>query len=160
MVNEVLARMAPVLGNRSVADIAHLGVMSHSGGYQAAAAIVRQRPPALRTVALLDSLYGNQSDFAAWVSDNARGFTPGGGFRIADIFTDGGGTAAKSRALANAVGQSLSSVGLAGFLLDEDAGRTLSLQEYEAHPALFKRSGLSHIDVSRHYPQWLWAAGW
>jgi len=160
LLEEVLARMAPVLGSRTVADIAHLGVMTHSGGYQTAAAIIRQRPAALRSVALLDSLYGNQADFAAWVAENAARFTPADGFRIADMYTDGGGTADKSRALAAQVRLSLAAAGAQSeFLFDDDASRTLTPQDYARH-ALFKHSALSHDGTTRYYPQRLWAAGW
>lgn len=161
MVEEVLARVAERIGLWTLADIGHLGLMSHSGGYQAMAAIVRQRPAALRSVALLDSLYGNRSDFAEWVGDHARGFSPDGGYRIADIYTDGGGTAAQSRSLAASTQTTLTNVGLRDrCIIDESTTRTLSQAELAGHAAVFKHSGLSHTDVSRYYPQQLWAAGW
>jgi hypothetical protein len=156
LLTEVFERMAPYIGRLRVADIGHLGLMSHSGGYQAVAAMIRQAPPALRTVALLDSLYGDQSDFEGWVSDNAEGFGATGGFRFADIYSTGAGTANKSRALAT---QLQDVVPEAEFVFDDDPRRSLTADDLRHH-VVFKHSGRSHDAIAQTYPEQLWRAGW
>lgn len=163
MMNEILGRLEPLvpgLGRRSMSDVARLGVMSHSGGYQAVAQVVRAAPPSLRSVALLDSLYGEDSKFAAWISAHATGFAPGGDYRFADIYTTGGGTADHSRALYDRVLPTLRAAGAGARVMHDTTSATLDPEAYLAHPVLFKFSALSHGGVSRYYPQRLWSAGW
>jgi len=72
-------------------------VVAHSGGYQAAAAVLaRGDVPAITEVVLLDALYGADEVFAGWVRD-ARLDAPR---RFVDLYTCCAGTLERSRALA------------------------------------------------------------
>lgn len=87
----LLAEVLPLAGLPPVPS--WLGVMSHSGGYQAArAALVLGGLPVSACV-LLDSLYGYEADFRRWAEAN-----PGAPFGA--VFTDGGNTASKCRSIA------------------------------------------------------------
>jgi len=156
--DEVFARIAPAIGrSMTIADVGHLGLMSHSGGYQTIASIIRQRPAALRSVALLDSLYGNQPTFSDWITSNVRGFAPSGSFRFANLYTSTGGTGAKSRELASVVQGAFLSANMSDeFLFDDDASTPI---DYSRH-AIFKHVPESHDNTARLYPRRLWAAGW
>jgi len=146
MLDEVLREhLPPSIGPRQVADMVSLGLMAHSGGGQSLAAAVRQAPPALRSVALLDALYGDVRTFADWLApvDPAR--------RFACIYTDGGGTAANALALSSRT---------TGDVLRDTTSGTLTPEQLRAYPTIFKRSALSHDGVAQYYPQRLWSAGW
>lgn len=158
--DEVLARLAPDIGSFSSSDIGTLGVMSHSGGYLACAAVMEAGHPALRSVVLLDSLYAADARFAAWVSRNAGLFTARGGYRFADVYTASGGTDERSRMLAERVYADLSAAGTAAGMIYDDEARTLTPAEFASAPVIFARSTLSHTDVTRYYPERFWRAGW
>jgi len=156
--DEVLARIAPVVGRSlTIADVDHLGLMSHSGGYQTIASIIRQRPAALRSVALLDSLYGNQSTFSDWITSNVRGFSSNGSLRFANLYTNVGGTDVKSRELALVVQRAFSSAGISDeFMFSDDTNTPIDY----SRRAIFKLVPESHDGTPRTYPQRLWASGW
>lgn len=158
--DEVLARLAPEIGEYGSSDIDTLGVMSHSGGYLACAAVMEAGHPAMRSVVLLDSLYAADARFASWVERHASGFSPRGGYRFADVYTATGGTDERSRMLAERVAAALSSAGTAGGMIYDDDARTLQPSEYESASVIFARSSLSHTDVTRYYPERFWRAGW
>lgn len=160
LLDEVLGRVAARVGSVGSRDVARLGVMSHSGGYLSAAALVRAGHPSLRSVVLLDSLYGADHDFASWVEGHARSFTPDGGFRFADVYTDNGGTADRSMSLADRVGPALATAGAAPWELRDATTSTLDQSVYSDRCVIFKRSGLGHSEVPRYYPRHFWAAGW
>jgi hypothetical protein len=147
--------LVPLFGvARDSTAIRRLSIQTHSGGYAAAAAAIRNGGVSsiLREVVLHDSLYGNVDVFNGWVRDHAAGFgVPGlDGFRFANVYTDGGGTRANARAQA----QQLADLGLAGAMADLVSGAELA-----SVPAAitFKRTGYSHVEMTRHYPG-LWFA--
>lgn len=78
-----------------------LVVVAHSGGYQAAAAMVRADPAVpIRAIVLLDALYGQVNAFAGWVA--------GGSDRtLVSVYTDHPATTARNRELATAVSRRL-----------------------------------------------------
>lgn len=62
---EVLARSAPLVGQRTLADVHGLVLAAHSAGYATLAAVLRAGvPESLRAVVLLDALYGHEDVFA------------------------------------------------------------------------------------------------
>lgn len=133
---------------------------SHSGGYQAVAAVLTHgRVPQVREVDLLDSLYGYRPVYDAWVRDQVRRFDPAraDALRFVDVYTAGGGTLANSRAMAMDASAWLSAAGLSASLLDDDTTATLTAAQY-AHNVLFKRSALAHSSVPQYYVQRLAAA--
>lgn len=147
--------LAPVLGVHHVDDLRRVVVMSHSGGFQVAAALATVGGvPQVREVDLLDSLYGSTNSFDRFVTSNLSAFgeggTPGGSYRFADVYTDGGGTATNSVAMARRVSSWLSPPGDPARFLWDDTYATLTPADY-AHPLLFKRSALAHDAVPRYY---------
>ncbi len=157
---EVVSRLPTALGRHTPDHIHRLSVMCHSGGYRAAAAVLRDDPPELRSVVLLDALYAEDATFLRWIQAHAASFTPEGGYRFADVYTDEGGTDARSQALADRVIGVLRAAGTLGFMLDDATADTLAAAAYRDSHVIFKRSALTHTDVSRYYPQQFWAAGW
>lgn len=158
---ELLAtRLAPILGPHDVTELARVHLMSHSGGYVATAAVLRVGDvPAVREVALLDSLYGETMTFDAWVQGGrARFVSPATtGLRFIDVYTTTGGTLSNSRAMAARATTWLRDAGLVTSLLDDDTVTMLDADAY-THPVIFKHSALSHDDTTRYYPQRLFAA--
>ncbi len=74
-----------------------LVVVAHSGGYGAAAALLRADPTLdVRAVVLLDALYGEVDTFAAWVCGAP-------GRVLVTLHTDHAGTTARNNELARAV---------------------------------------------------------
>lgn len=142
--DELLRALPPQVGPRRLSDLTHLGVMAHSGGYQGAAAVVGAGLPALRSVVLLDALYGGLGTFAAWAER---------GGRLASIYTASGGTAANSAVLAARL------AARPGALIDPSPG-AVTVAALRGASAVVKRSSLGHDAVARHYPQAFWEAGW
>jgi hypothetical protein len=136
-----------------VGDLDRVVVSSHSGGYEAAAnAISVGMVPEVREVDLLDSLYGYTAVFDEWVGASAVRFDPArtDGLRWMDIYTQTGGTAANSRAMAVAAEGWLAEAGLDGSELFDDTIDVLEAGAY-AHPVVFKLTGLAHGDVPKVY---------
>lgn len=161
MLDEVL-RHPPVvsrIGLRGTGNVRRLGVMAHSGGVLPAAAVVRDRPTGLDSIVLLDALYNSEAVFAAWIEENARRFGPGGDRRFAAVYTDGGGTLARSQSLAATARDALTAAGVAGELIDDRSTATLTPSDYQRH-AIFKRSALAHESLATYYPGKFWTAGW
>jgi|SRR5579859_410388 len=128
-------------------------VSSHSGGYWATASVLAQGMVAQITeVDLLDSLYGEQPTFDGWMQSSLARFAPGrpDELRWVDVYTESGGTAANSRAMAASAQAWLDDAGLAASYFDDDTTDTLDAATY-AHPVIFKLSGLTHDEVPQYY---------
>lgn len=161
-VAEVFGRLGPLvpgLGARSLADVARLGLMSHSGGYLAVASVLATRPAPLRSVVLLDSLYGERAKYLAWIRDNAARLASAE-CRFGDVYTAGGGTMDVSQALCDDVVPVMARVGAEGRMLHDATTATLAPEVYADRSVIFKRSGLDHGAVSRYYPERFFRAGW
>lgn len=161
LLDEVLRHPSVVsrIGLRGIGNVRRLGVMAHSGGILPAAAVVRDRPTGLDSVVLLDALYNSEAVFAAWIEENARRFGPDGDRRFATIYTDGGGTLARSQSLATTAREALSAAGIAGEFIDDRSTGTLTPSDYQRH-AIFKRSALAHEALATYYPRQFWTSGW
>ena len=142
--DEILRALPTGLAPRRLADLTHLTVMAHSGGYVAAATVVEQALPSLRSVVLLDALYGKMSVFSGWAER---------GGRIASIYTPSGGTAANSSLLASRL------VSRPGVLVDPAVG-PMSFAALASATAVVKRTSLTHDGITRCYPREFWNAGW
>jgi hypothetical protein len=128
-------------------------VSSHSGGYWATASVLAQgMVPAITEVDLLDSLYGEQPTFDGWMQSSLARFATGrpDELRWVDVYTESGGTAANSRAMAASAQAWLDDAGLAASYFDDDTTDTLDAATY-AHPVIFKLSGLTHDEVPQYY---------
>jgi hypothetical protein len=142
LVAETLADLAGPLHGAGVGSVGTVVVASHSGGYQAAAGIAERGGIPIAELYLLDSLYGNTTDFDAW----AHAVLPGK--RFADVYTQGGGTLANSQAMATRAAQQ--NWVPAAQLVDDRTTATWPDAEY-AHELLFKLSELSHDGVPAYY---------
>jgi hypothetical protein len=127
-------------------------VSSHSAGYVATATVLVQGGVPVREVDLLDSLYGQRDVFDGWVQAQSPGFDPDRerGARWVTIYTEGGGTAGDSRAMAAQVQGWLDGVELGAVEVFDDTGEELDPEAYD-HPVIFKRTGVEHVDVPRVY---------
>jgi hypothetical protein len=154
LLRELFDRMAGPLGCLLEVDaLDRVVLVAHSGGYQAlAGALALGDVPRVTEVDLLDSLYGADDVFLHWIQSQAPRFDPrvSDPLRFVDLYTCCGGTAEKSRALAQRVSDAFSPGGLGGamFLGDEDAppvARAL------AHGVVFQRVTEAHTDLPHAY---------
>src|SRR5262249_52276312 len=84
-------------------SVGRVSVMTHSGGYIAAAMMSTIGGVNVNQIVLLDSLYGNSGDYTTWLTGKLNGVTGNEGcqsFQFADFYSSGGGTDDNSRALA------------------------------------------------------------
>ncbi|MBM4344576.1 MAG: hypothetical protein FJ100_14520 [Deltaproteobacteria bacterium] len=154
---EALAALKPPLLPRKVDDVATLAVVSHSGGYLAAAGIATQGGVQVDELWLLDSLYGAYPSFVAWAKQGLAGFGgtgPDWQRRLFVVYTDGGGTAGLSKQLAAEAKAWVP----AGAWLHDQTTATWAEVDYD-HGLLFKHSGLSHHAVTTYYVGKLVASG-
>ncbi len=149
LLGEVLQKMAPVLGPLTTADIGHLVVAGHSGAYLATAAIASGGGLPVHEVWLLDSLYGSEPAFLAWIKQNIAAFgSDNPARRFFDVYTDNGGTMDNSQAFVPQVAALLPKGSPA--LLHDPTTATWPQASYH-HGVLFKHSALSHDGVTQYY---------
>ncbi|HRI54332.1 MAG TPA: peptidoglycan-binding protein, partial [Pseudomonadota bacterium] len=104
---EVLEKLPPPLSGLRVEDVRRLLLISHSGGYQAAAALAQRGGVRVDELYLLDSLYGQEAAFSALLDETLAELAAAGSGprqwatrRLINLYTRGGGTAELSRAQA------------------------------------------------------------
>jgi hypothetical protein len=120
-------------------------LVAHSGGYQAAAAALDLGDvPRVTEVDLLDALYGGDDSFLRWLSSEAARFDArtSGSLRFVDLYTCCGGTADRSRAMAERSRDVLARAGLSRAF--SDAGLTDGA-------VVFKEVTEPHGDLPRTY---------
>jgi hypothetical protein len=121
-------------------------VMAHSGGYQAAASVLRYGGVAPVTeVDLLDALYGADDIFAEWLDSASLGDDPQ--LRFVDLYTSGGGTAARSRAFAARARNRA----FEDLIRDDDKSGAELTDDDLARPIVFKRVPLEHSELPSAY---------
>jgi hypothetical protein len=128
-------------------------LIAHSGGYQAAAAVLAYGDlPALSEVVLLDSLYGAEPVFARWIADDVSRFDPrlASPLRFVDLYTCCGGTADTSRAFARTTAEALARAGLPSSICVDDAAGELEPALLDA-PVVFKQVSRAHGELPRAY---------
>ena len=154
------SELAPLAGGpRSVADVSRVRLFSHSGGYAVLAAFatpsVNGNLSAALEVGLLDSLYGSEDAYDAFVEDALAQSRLGPGAaqaRFVSIYTDTGGTAANNRAMAARAAAWLAAANASALMLDDDSlDAPLPAAAVAGTPVIFKRSNLTHDDTCRHY---------
>lgn len=149
MLTEVLKQLAPQLGQISLQQLGQVVVFSHSGAYQPAAAMATAGGVPLTEIALLDSLYGQQAAFQAWIQEDITGFAlPTPKRRFASVYTQDGGTLSNNHAFATAAAKWLASE--PDTLLDDHTSTTWPPASYQ-HGVLFKYSALTHHGVTLYY---------
>jgi hypothetical protein len=133
--------------------IDRVALVAHSGGYQAAAALLALGDlPSLGEVVLLDALYGGDDLFAGWIEARAPRFDPRSddAVRFVDLYTGAGGTAVGSRALADRARAMLGHAGVASALFEDDGEGDLGADMLR-HPVVFKRVPLPHAALPAAY---------
>jgi hypothetical protein len=128
-------------------------LVTHSGGYQAAASVLAYGDlPAVSEVVLLDSLYGAEPVFARWIADDVDRFDSrlASPLRFVDLYTCCGGTADNSRAFARTTGELLARAGLPSSIRVDDTSGELDPALLEA-PLVFKRVSRTHGELPRAY---------
>ena len=149
LLDETLRDLPAVAGaHLTAADVGRLMVLSHSGGYEAAATIANSGGIPVEELDLLDSLYGNFPDFDAWVKSDLPSITTTTR-RFADVYTCCGGTEANSYAMATRAEAWVDG----GVEIDDrgDGGSSTWTDPVYHHGLLFKFSGLTHDGVPRYY---------
>jgi hypothetical protein len=116
LLGEIFAKPASAMLGLSVGNIGRLMLISHSGGYRAAAAMALGGGLQVDELCLLDSLYGQEEEFFAFLmatlSDLAAGRKHGR--RLVSLYTASGRPAELSRALGRRAEAEAESQGLAG----------------------------------------------
>jgi hypothetical protein len=128
-------------------------LVTHSGGYQAAAGVLQYGDvPQITEVDLLDSLYGAQEVFSEWMQDEMARFDPrvDASLRFVDLYTLGGGTFDRSRVMASFAKGAASDAGLPDLVYDDDGDDDLG-EDALAHAIVFKRVPREHPDLPRVY---------
>jgi len=152
--NDLFDQLTPIIGKKSLSDVNHIMVFSHSGGYVALSAIATiGGVPQVREIILLDSLYGNFDRYDQFVKQNLAKFGDGSAkYRLGNIYTDNGGTYANSVAEASRISKMIeaSNVSKSIFLYDNTYG-TLTPDDFKKHPIIVKRSSLAHDGVPTYY---------
>lgn len=105
LLDEVLAKLPPPLAGLRLSALRRLVLVSHSGGYQAAAALALRGGVRVDELYLLDSLYGQEAAFTAILGETlaevaADRAAPPPRRRLINLYTGSGGTAEQSRAQA------------------------------------------------------------
>jgi hypothetical protein len=128
-------------------------VSSHSGGYAAAAASSRTARwlRCARSISSIRST-GTSLSSISWVQGNVARFDPlrADALRWADIYTESGGTATNSRAMAASAQTWFGDAGLSGSVLFNDTLDTLDAGAY-GRPVLFKLSGVTVDELPQQY---------
>lgn len=149
LVDEALSHLTDPLAGRTVWDVASIVLASHSGGYKAASGIVSVGGLQIDELYLLDSLYGLEDTFDAFIEEDPAAFTAappeGPTRRFACVYTKFGGTLDRCQAMATRLRELAG-----GGLLDDRTTATLTATQY-VNGLIFKRTGLSHDDVARYY---------
>ena len=109
-------------------------ISGHSGGYEVMSAILDRGglTDQIKEVWLFDGLYAQADKFLAWVGKRQG--------RFIDIYTDGGGTKARSQELIAALKQQ----GIPMLAVEE---KDATPSDLEAHKVIFLHTDLRHNDV-------------
>ena len=147
-------RLADAIGcTLEVEALDRVVVIAHSGGYQAAASLLRFGDvPRVTEVDLLDALYGGEDDFSRWILDAIDAFDPriAGPRRFVDLYTCCGGTLDHSRVVEGTAAAAVAAAGWRGALYANDADDDLDSRAL-AHAIVFKRVPRAHSELPRVY---------
>jgi pimeloyl-ACP methyl ester carboxylesterase len=141
-IEELLGKI-PEVGDYTLADLGRVVVLSHSGGWRAAAGIARKGGVSVDELALLDSLYGAAPDFDAWILEDTAALVTRAR-RYVNVYTSS--TQAAAQAQATRLKPQLP----AGVVLDDRTTATLTTAQYDKG-AIWKRTGLTHDGHVRYY---------
>lgn len=128
-------------------------IIAHSGGYQAAAALLRFGDlPRVTEVVLLDALYGGEETFLDFVRGSVASFDPRAPAlrRFVDLYTCCAGTVGHSDAMRAAASEAVSAAGWPQALYASDLDDDLAPAALD-HAIVFKRVPQSHSELPRRY---------
>ncbi len=131
-------------------DLGGLQVISHSGGYKAAAGIARRGGHPVTDLVLLDSLYGLDDEFYGWVEEWPYAFYLPRDRRFSIVYSLGAGTLAPSQALFGRFAELFDPGDAKDFLVDDRTTGTLPDSAYKKS-LIGKRTGLGHDALVRFY---------
>lgn len=120
------------------ATVSHVCLSAHSGGYHAAACCLKLGGVSVREVFLFDALYADSDVFKDWVVAGKSGTR----HKLVSYFTDGGHTAANTRALFTQLEQA----GVA--CAKEEVEGSLSREEITRADAVSIKTALAHGAVT------------
>jgi len=150
MFNEILKK-TPELSGKTVDDIATIGIIAHSAGYNPSVAQIYKNglQEKITSVTVLDSMY-NPNAYDSWINSNLRDLAAGRKhFQL--IYT--GHLAKQSTGLEARVEQQLARAGLGTKSIYKDHGRGGSLVSPETiaqHGFVFKRSEFTNRGDGAH----------
>jgi hypothetical protein len=153
LIHELLSEHLDALigADLDVGDFDPVVVGTHSGGYEAAAAVLAGGGVQnIREVDLYDSLYGETNVFDDWLTAGASRLDPSqpAAVRFMDVYTLTGGTDGNSQLMATNAAGWLADAGVATNLLDD---RTTDTEGVGDYAVIFKASALAHDDLPRYY---------
>jgi hypothetical protein len=152
----------PELKGKTLADINHIGIISHSAGYVPTESELYHNPELAKkvnSVTLLDSLYDGHG-FDKWIHENI-GDLSAGTKHFQNIFKqpplDGHRHAVSenSHMQAQFVAEELKKYngarGSDSELVDYDSTQPLTAQQLKAHPIVFKSTSMKHMEMPKNY---------
>jgi hypothetical protein len=158
MIEEIMQK-TPQLTFNSLNDVQSISIMSHSGGYNAAASELYKNGlgDKVTNITLLDSLYNGRL-FDPWLRENIRDLATGRK-HFNNIFSDS--TSANSQAEATRVEDMLRRSGLprTAILKDYNGRTILNPEDIQGRGIIFKRSNVrvgnrnAHNSVTNIYPE-------
>jgi hypothetical protein len=136
-------RLAETIGCPLEVDaLDRIAIIAHSGGYQGAASVLEFGDlPQVSEVVLLDALYGAEDVFRSWLRGGSPDAPPR---RFVNIYTCCGGTADRSRAMAELAATE------PGLVFYDDGDSELDASAL-AKPRVFKHVARAHSELPRAY---------
>jgi hypothetical protein len=129
-------------------DLGALQVISHSGGYKAAAGIARVGGVPVTDLVNLDSFYGYEEEYFGWIEEWPWAFYLPRDRRWSVIY--GTSTLKWAQPMATRVGAYFDPEDAKEFLVDDRTTATLADAQY-GKSLLFKRTGMEHNALVRYY---------
>lgn len=151
---ELFSQMTSIIGNKTLNDVKHVMIFSHSGGYTAMSAMAMIGGVSqVKELILLDSLYGELNRYDGFVKGNLLQFGNGvKQYRFGNVYTDNGGTYLNSVEMGKRMKGWIQSAGLnvKEVLFEDNTYGTMKDEDY-LHSMIVKRSSLGHDVVPTYY---------
>lgn len=149
LLEEIFARLRRQLPGLRVDDIRHTVLISHSGGYRAAATLATTGGIPVQELYLLDSLYGHEEAFSGFLSQLLRGATAESlrRRRMVTLYTKTGGTYERSLALGRLARDTLHTVGGdPRWVMTSDEAVTAASARFDAR-VIVQRVAVGHSEI-------------
>lgn len=149
LLEEIFARLRRQFPGLRVDDIKHTVLISHSGGYRAAASLAVGGGVPVHELYLLDSLYGHEDTFHGFLGQLLSGATSESvrRRRLVNLYTKSGGTYERSLALAKQARDTLYTVGGdAKWVHTSDEPVTAASARFDAR-VIVQRVAVGHSEI-------------